>query len=46
MLQRNLKKLFQFSFKSEGLWMLAFSLVPGIVVILLLLVVWMLGMLR
>jgi hypothetical protein len=36
----------RFAFQSEGLWMLAFSLVPGIVVILLLLVLWMLGLLR
>ena len=36
----------RFAFQSEGLWMLAFSLVPGIAGILLLLVLWMLGLLH
>lgn len=36
----------RFTFQSEGLWMLAFSLAPGIVVILLVLVLKMLGLLR
>ena len=36
----------KFSFQSEGLWMLAFSLVPGIIVILLLLILKMFGILR
>lgn len=36
----------RFALQSKGLWMLAFSLAPGIVVILLLLVLWMLGLRR
>lgn len=46
MLQRNLKSLFQFSFKREPLWILAFSLVPGILAFLLVLILKLLGLLR
>lgn len=37
---------FNFTFRSEGLWMLAFPLVPGTVVIVLLLVIKMFGIMR
>jgi hypothetical protein len=36
----------RFTFQSEGLWMLAFSLVPGIIIILLIVILEAIGLLR